>query len=197
MASESKGFTRLKKLSKEIPPEQDVLKLLRSLTSIDHHAADRAAAIVGGTLLEAALGTAIESKFVPLDRKTERPMLFDGEKNGPISTFSSRIRIGYALGLYGPETQEELECIKAVRNAFAHGAMRLKFQTPQISDICAQLTLFEKSSISEALWGSTPKDRYISTVAFIASRLKTNLSKRPARTILEWATVMHQWGQLT
>lgn len=196
MASIPRGLSRLKKLAKEIPDETEVLKLLSSLQERkDDHAADRAAAIVGGTLVEAALEAAILSKFVPLDPKEERGDLFDGDKNGPLATFSARIRLGYAVGLYGPLTKEELECIKAVRNAFAHGALTLDFKTPDVVAICNTLSLFEKSAPSEGYLGNTPREKYISTVAFISSRLRRNILQ--PRGSLELFALMTRWGDLS
>ena len=60
---------------------------------------DYAIAIVGASLIERALEVAILSRFVPMS-KTDRGRLFEFEQ--PLGSFSARIRIGAALGLYDP-----------------------------------------------------------------------------------------------
>jgi hypothetical protein len=130
--------------------------------------------------------------------------LFDPEKGGPLGSFAAKIRVAYAMGLFGPQTRDELDCIKAVRNAFAHGTLSLDFKTPQIMKICNHFSLYEKSTIVEGLWGNTAKDRYISTVAFVSSRLGANIIAkhkprqplRPRGLFSAFATA-RSWGQLS
>ena len=189
----SRSLSRLRKLSREIPTEKKVLKLLRSLTSADHHAADRAAAIVGCAFVEAALETAILAKFVPMASETERSNIFDGE-SGPLATLSARIRIGHALGIFGPQTRKELDRLRHIRNAYAHSASQIKFITPEISAVCDQLSLYQKMTILEKGAIEGPKDKYIATVAFIASRLRQNVERETAPS----AQLRRKaWGDLT
>jgi DNA-binding MltR family transcriptional regulator len=139
------------------------------------------------------LETAILAKFLPISAK-ERKELFDGSSNGPLGSFSSRIRLGYAMGLFGPNAKSELEHVKAIRNAFAHGALSLDFKHKDIKQACEKLNLHIHLTIVESTNGNSPKDRYIDTVTFITSRLRQNIKPR---NLLELGTVMQRWGQLS
>ncbi|MGM4967818.1 MltR family transcriptional regulator [Tardiphaga sp. 1201_B9_N1_1] len=66
--------------------------------------------------------------------------LFEGE--APLSSFSAKIKIGYALGLYGKIVRDDLDTIRTVRNAFAHSTVHLDFKTPAVSVVCNRLKLY-------------------------------------------------------
>jgi hypothetical protein len=42
--------------------------------------------------------------------------------------------MGLAMGLYGPQTFDDLQRIREVRNAFAHSLWYITFSTPQVSE---------------------------------------------------------------
>jgi hypothetical protein len=94
---------------------------------------DREAAIKGASLVERSLEHAIKAQIVRL-RKAEHKALFEG--SGPLATFSAKIWIGYALGLYGPKAKHDLETIKDIRNVFAHTAQHVTFINRRIVTRC-------------------------------------------------------------
>ena len=63
-----------------------------------------------------------------------RAEIFDNE--GPLATFGAKIKIGYAMGLYGPEIKADLDCIRRIRNYFAHTMRPLTFRDARIKKIC-------------------------------------------------------------
>jgi hypothetical protein len=79
--------------------DPNIIDQLRSET-------DRGVAIVGGSIVEAHLKNAILSRFHPLSN-TRRDDLFNGF--GPLATFSAKIEIGSALGLFGQKAREDLD----------------------------------------------------------------------------------------
>lgn len=101
---------------------------------------DRARAIVAVTNLELALETAILSHFVPLD-DMERRLLFSEDHDSPLSSFAAKIRIGYALNIYGRHMMDDLNCLRSLRNAFAHASRHVDFSTPEIAAACDVLKL--------------------------------------------------------
>ena len=139
MAATSSTSKRLKALAKEIPDEAHVRGLLRF---IEHQRlqSDYAVAIVGASLIERALEVAILSRFVPVSND-ERGRLFDYKS--PLGSFSARIRIGAALGLYGPVTFADLEIIRNVRNQFAHSPVLRTFSDVPIAKSCGKLKLLD------------------------------------------------------
>ena len=67
---------------------------------------DRSAAISAAALTELAVEKAIKLRLRRLT-KTEQNALFDG--TAPLASFSAKIRMGYALGIYGRENVVNVE----------------------------------------------------------------------------------------
>jgi hypothetical protein len=61
------------------------------------------------------------------------------EERGPLSDFASKIQVGYAMGLFGPKTKQDLGLIREIRNAFAHSLALISFDTKEIADVCHML----------------------------------------------------------
>ena len=97
---------------------------------------DRGAAILLATNFETSLRIAIERKLsIP---EKHRVMLFEDEA-APLRDFAAKIRLGYAIGLFGDETKESLDFIRLIRNAFAHAPSPVRFSTSEIVNACAFL----------------------------------------------------------
>src|SRR5262249_54463894 len=58
--------------------------------------------------------------------------LFEGM--GPLATFSAKIKLGYALGFYGPRTRHDFLIFNEIRNAFAHAPHPLTFKNKSIAN---------------------------------------------------------------
>jgi hypothetical protein len=99
---------------------------------------DRAAAVILAALLEDALRDAILSRMVPLTEQKERQIF---GPDSPLGSLSAKIKVGFALGVYGPETRADLDTIRGIRNAFAHARRPIKFDTPEIAAECAKLRI--------------------------------------------------------
>lgn len=98
----------------------------------------RAVAILGGAYVERALRTAITKHLRPID-ELESYNTFEDGGNGPLSSFSAKIALGFVLGIYGEQTKGDLETVKKIRNIFAHSMLTLTFSTPEIWNLCGQL----------------------------------------------------------
>ncbi|SRR6266446_64679 len=169
MASDSRGLTRLRKFAAEVPDERQTHAILRELERTERdYSSDRTAAILGGTIVENALRLALLARLRS-DEK-DHADLFEGAM-GPLSTFSARINVAYALRIFGPKTLSDLQCIKAIRNAFAHSLMTMDFTTPQIVTVCDALISYKRSTLADGL-ANAAKEKYIGTASFIAGGLK-------------------------
>lgn len=69
-----------------------------------HTASDRAAAILGGTLLENRLEMAIQLRMA--EDKEVLTQLF--RTSGPLGSFSAKIDLGYLMKMYGKEARHDL-----------------------------------------------------------------------------------------
>ncbi len=132
MGDDSKPKT-LKELKKEIPSTDDVMRRL----AIAQHASDYEASILPAALLDYMLMQAIITKFIPLG-KDHLDSLFSDGGNGPISTFSSKIKLSYALGLISSDTRVQIERVNIVRNHFAHYKDRAWFDEASVKEECAK-----------------------------------------------------------
>jgi hypothetical protein len=144
--------------------------------------ADRATALVLGSILEQGLELAILSHCVlgwnTREAEEEQKNLFSGSEDGAM-TFSIKIRMAYALGVYGQKTRTDLNTMRHIRNFFAHDRSHLTFDDEDISALCDQLKW-----IDDFPWGGvvgekpdTPRGRYIETVKHLYPFLTVGVGK--------------------
>lgn len=96
----------------------------------------RVVAIALGSLLENSLAIAIQRRMVVLDNET-KARIFDSK--GPCFDMSSKIDIGYSLGLYDKQSRNDLIIISRVRNRFAHKLTVRSFENREISSLLNKL----------------------------------------------------------
>lgn len=113
-----------------------------------HHTSDRTAAIVLGSWVERALEQAI-IKVLP--RNDERAVGRLLERDGALNSFYAKIHLGFALGLYDQSIVENLEAIRRIRNAFAHTAVAIYFETQEIIDEVNKLHVTMRPTPEELL----------------------------------------------
>jgi len=104
---------------KRIPRERNREIISRA---IDHRD-DRFAVITLASLIDVGLERAIKSRMRRL-KPDDYNAIFGG--TGPLSGFSARIRVAYALGIIGPLIRNDLSLINEIRNVFAHAPQNLK-----------------------------------------------------------------------
>lgn len=127
---------------------------------------DRACALVLGAITEQGLETAITSHCIPL-KENDVQWLFGGDQAGDTAiNFASKIRLGYALGIYGQETKRDLNMIRHIRNTFAHSQKMISFQTKEVSDACDSLLFLKRPTSHPWVIGafSDPRSCLIVTV---------------------------------
>lgn len=125
---------KLRDLSKAIPTKEQADALSREV----YTAHPIAAAIIGTAMVEHELDTLLRRKIKPNDDA------WNGltDDNGPLGTFSRKITMGRALDLYDNATEQNLNTIRAIRNAFAHTRILIDFDhelvTKEIKNIVIQ-----------------------------------------------------------
>jgi hypothetical protein len=174
MADDSKPKT-IKELQKEIPSNTDVgRRLAKALVAVDYEAA-----MLSANLLEYMLKQAITTKFILLGKDHLESIFSDGG-NGPLSTFSAKIKLAYALGIVSAETRVQIERIREVRNHFAHHKDKVSFKHPSVISVCS---LFKKNKhlTNEQsiifLKKYTSKVMYVQTCFFVSLSLKNYISR--------------------
>jgi len=148
----------------------------------DLQMADRAAALVLGSILEQGLELAILSHCVfgwnTPEAEAEQKKLFGGGEDSPMN-FSAKIRIAHALGVYGPNTRDDIDTIRHIRNLFAHDRSHLTFHDEVVSGLCDQIKW-----IGNFPWGgvvgekpTTPRAQYIETIKHLFPFLTVGIGK--------------------
>ena len=123
----------------------------------------------------------MKGRFVALT-KDEEKRLFAYEFQGPLADFSSRIKLGYAMYLFGRETREDMEIIRRVRNLFAHQSAVMTFKLPEIEETCQHLSIVRDRTIVDA------RGRYCAACIAIANRIQSGVIRRTTKWDPSWAT---------
>jgi hypothetical protein len=99
----------------------------------------RGAAILLASNLEVCLRYAISRNLAVVDDNYK--LLF--HSGAPLRCFEGKIRIGYGMGIFGDQTKNNLDCIKVIRNAFAHAVIPITFETAEIKAVCETMVMPE------------------------------------------------------
>jgi hypothetical protein len=95
--------------------------------------------------------------------------MFGQSRNAPLSTFSAKINVAFALGIFGKETKKQLDRVRNVRNHFAHLKDKVTFEDVEVRDECMKFTQprYLPSKLKEARAKTlTPKLMYVQTCIF-------------------------------
>jgi DNA-binding MltR family transcriptional regulator len=88
-----------------------------------------AAAIIGAVMVEHELEQFVRRRLSRKDDDTWRELVSD---RGPLGTFSQKIVLGYAFGIYDEATRDNLNVVRSIRNAFAHSKKLIDFDNELI-----------------------------------------------------------------
>jgi hypothetical protein len=127
MASKGRKKASLYDLSRERWVPGDYTKIAVELSQ----GSDRASAIVGGSILENSLTDILNSHFQTMDPSDVEDLFY--KPTAPLQTFSAKIIIGHAVGIYGVKMREQLDIIRRIRNAFAHSMRPVEFEDELIA----------------------------------------------------------------
>ena len=122
--------------SRGIPTPDEFTRAMRELYS----GSDRAAALVGGAILEMILTEALKVFLHHNKRITDD--LF--RPSGACGAFATKIHLGFLTGLYGAVAHKDLTTVKDIRNAFAHSLAINDFNAQRIRSLTEKLTLCER-----------------------------------------------------
>lgn len=106
---------------------------------------DRAVAIVGGSYIELSLTDALKV-YLHRNKKIANDLF---AMSGPLGSFSSKIDLGYLVGIYGSAAHSDFVAVKKIRNAFAHSLEVADFKTEKVKMLAGNLKLCERYTIDQ------------------------------------------------
>jgi DNA-binding MltR family transcriptional regulator len=119
----------------ENPPKISRVKLVEE--------SDRGCVLVGAAILEGRLEDIFRTVFSRNGiAKKMQDTMFDS--NGPLSTFSSKIKLAYSLGFVAKEIYDDLDCIRRIRNDFAHTVNEVDFIEHSVAGVIEGLNCVQK-----------------------------------------------------
>ena len=109
---------------------------------------DRGDALVNAAFFDTTLERLLRARFCYGDAKRAKLIepLFDAF--GPLSTFSAKIRISYAIDLLHESMANDLDLVRRIRNAFAHSLEPKTFQDPTITRMVDNLAAFGAAKVN-------------------------------------------------
>lgn len=184
MVAVSSAKKRLRDMAAEIPDDTTVIHILQLLEPEQNAFADHSIALIGASVVDKALEVAIRSRLKPLN-DTEAKRIFSYGSQGPLADISARIKMAYAMGIFGPKTRRDLDHIRLVRNAFAHSLTLIRFDSPEVADICNRLQTPETVTILASVADpKTARGRYIEATVALSHRLKSAIGVSDAQTVM-------------
>jgi DNA-binding MltR family transcriptional regulator len=131
---------------------------------------DRGCSLMAASYLEAQLEAVLQKIFVGTIKQKNDLFGF----NGPVGTFSSKIKIAFAIGLISEEHFNDLNWIRKIRNEFGHDFKPIGFDTSHISNLVKNLKshYFEQTEVGE-------RDVFTNTVLSVLAHIYTAKMKHP------------------
>jgi hypothetical protein len=130
---------------------------------------DRAAIVVGASLVELSLEKVIKSRLREVANKDEEAKLFDDR--GLFSSLSQKTLAAYFLRIIGPAVRRDLDLIRLIRNYAAHQLDEVSFETTsEIANRCGELRSVPPI-VAEDSRSPTHRDQFLVAVKFFVTAL--------------------------
>ncbi len=140
MVSRPRSFRSLRDFTNKVPSSDEAHRIFHELISDPN---DRASGITGAAYLESSLEETLTYRLTKIGTMSVDE-LFRGD--APLGTFSAKIKFAFTIRLFGERTRHDFDCIREIRNAFAHSKLKANFETSEIQTVCHRIS-FPK-------WGS-------------------------------------------
>jgi DNA-binding MltR family transcriptional regulator len=139
---------------------------------------DRGCALMATAYLDDQLARLLRAYFAD-DVKAADELLENAD--GPLASFSGKIKLSYLLGLIGPSAKRELDLVRRVRNDFAHVHTPMSFDDDSMANRCRELT------VHNLFPTAAPRTIFLRTVmgllAVVHARLYTTSHAQAAKDV--------------
>jgi DNA-binding MltR family transcriptional regulator len=119
----------------------DTLTDLKSFYEELQNETARGAVIIASAFLDAKLRNLLSKALIDDQKVVDELLGTEDKPDRPLSSFSSRIKAAYCMGLISRGMYHDLEMIRKIRNKFAHKMHGYSFNEPEIVSWCKSLKL--------------------------------------------------------
>ncbi len=99
---------------------------------------NRGVVLISTELIHSYLTKLFENRLI-LNSKLKKDIIENSM--APLYTFSSKIKMAYSLGLIDKTNYENLECVRQIRNKFAHRIFDASFKDEEIIKWCKKIKI--------------------------------------------------------
>jgi DNA-binding MltR family transcriptional regulator len=131
----------------------------------------RGAVIIAGAFLDAQLRDLLSKFLIDEPKIVDELIGSDNKPDRPLSSFSSRIKAAYCLGLIGRNIYDDLNAIRKIRNKFAHKMHGYTFNEPEIVSWCKSLKLANMITDAIPTLPNSHRDMFLLGVTQLANWL--------------------------
>ena len=154
-------------MAKKSEEPADISSLQQAATTFTKQT-DRGSALIAAAWVDDALEVYLRASFRP-DKKIANEIL---RPDGPLGSFSARIKSAYLLGIIEPTAFRDLEIVRAIRNDFAHVRQRIRFTDPSIKERCKRLHAVKALDLG-GLSIRSPRQMFLVSAYFLSAYLLT------------------------
>ena len=151
-------------------PESDPLNNWEGFYEELQDETPRAAIILAGAFLDGLLSKLI-STFLIADQKAVSELLGTDGGDAPLSSFSSKIKAAYCLGLISRDEYDDLNLIRKVRNKFAHEMHGFSITDQHVVNWCNELKIPQKTLRGLKDFPTTHAGKLLLGIALLASQI--------------------------
>lgn len=156
-------------LAKKFPVEErDRLRDFKELRLRLVSESDRGCALIAAAFLDEAFDTLLRARMVANKQNTDGLL----QQGRPLSSFSTKIRVSYAMGFIPEEVFRDVSIIREIRNKFAHLHGPLSFNDESIADQCKSLRLVLPSKAD-----AKSRSRFMHVTSVLYTALSTEARK--------------------
>ncbi len=167
MTAEDLLMEIVKEMPKEAQEEMHNFLELRVRLSAE---SDRGCALTAAAYLDESLATLLRNRLVQ-DKGNIDALIDPGR---PLSAFSTRIRIAYAIGLISKDCMKDLDSIREIRNKFAHLHGPVSFSDQSIAHRCRNLRNTAKAHVADH-----PRALFLNAMTLIHAAISRSARQDP------------------
>jgi hypothetical protein len=150
-------------------------------------------AILGAVLVEHELDESLRKRMGTTDDEEWENLV---DERGPLNSFARKIALGRTLRIYSEDTRENLDVVRAIRNAFAHSRRLIDFSHDLVRKELDSIKIPKKGKKAyRDLFKEPPQRRYVNLCFRLVSELmrkRSNAYRRSSKRFARKRSPLYQ-----